>query len=106
MEVHHHPKAENKNLKEYFLEFLMMFLAVTMGFFAENIREHIVNKTKEKDVVMALYDDIKKDTANLNVIINKYMPEHATWGDSAELYITSLPIKGNEQKIAKALVNA
>jgi hypothetical protein len=40
------------------------------------------------------------------VIISKYMPEHATWGDSAELYITSLPIKGNEQKIAKALVNA
>jgi hypothetical protein len=106
MEVHHHPKAENKNFKEYFLEFLMIFLAVTMGFFAENIREHIVNKTKEKDVVMALYDDIKKDTANLNVIISKYMPEHATWGDSAELYITSLPIKGNEQKIAKALVNA
>lgn len=24
MEVHHHPKAEKKNFKEYFLEFLMI----------------------------------------------------------------------------------
>ena len=40
MEVHHHPNVEKKNFKEYFLEFLMIFLAVTMGFFAENIREH------------------------------------------------------------------
>src|ERR1700733_4696770 len=40
MEVHHHPKVEKKNFKEYFLEFIMIFLAVTMGFIAENIREH------------------------------------------------------------------
>ncbi|HUZ59922.1 MAG TPA: hypothetical protein VMU83_14190 [Hanamia sp.] len=40
MEVHHHPHVEKKNFKEYFLEFLMIFLAVTMGFFAENVREH------------------------------------------------------------------
>ncbi len=43
MEVHHHPHlphGEKKKFKEYFLEFLMIFLAVTLGFFAENIREH------------------------------------------------------------------
>ena len=40
MEVHQHPKIEQKNFKEYFLEFIMIFLAVTMGFIAENIREH------------------------------------------------------------------
>jgi hypothetical protein len=28
MEVHHHPKVEKKNFKEYFLEFIMIFLAV------------------------------------------------------------------------------
>ena len=32
MEVHHHPNVEKKNFKEYFLEFLMIFLAVTLGF--------------------------------------------------------------------------
>jgi hypothetical protein len=42
MEVHHHPDLHHKpkKWKEYFLEFLMIFLAVTMGFIAENIREH------------------------------------------------------------------
>ncbi len=40
MEVHHHPHVEKKRFKEYFLEFLMIFLAVTLGFFAENVREH------------------------------------------------------------------
>ena len=37
MEVHHHPEVphKSKSWKEYFLEFLMIFLAVTLGFFAE-----------------------------------------------------------------------
>ncbi|KAA9041153.1 histidine kinase [Ginsengibacter hankyongi] len=30
MEVHHHPHVEKKGFKEYFLEFLMIFLAVTI----------------------------------------------------------------------------
>jgi hypothetical protein len=43
MEVHHHPDLNHakKNWKGYFLEFLMIFLAVPLGFFAETIREHI-----------------------------------------------------------------
>ena len=41
MEVHHHPQVEKKNLKEYLLEGLMIFIAVTLGFFAENIRENV-----------------------------------------------------------------
>ena len=30
MEVHHHPQVEKKGFKGYFLEFLMIFLAVTI----------------------------------------------------------------------------
>jgi hypothetical protein len=51
MEVHHHPHVAKKNFKEYFLEFLMIFLAVTMGFFAENIREHFTEKAKGKEYI-------------------------------------------------------
>jgi hypothetical protein len=37
MEVHHHGHIhENKKWKEYLFEFLMIFLAVTLGFFVEN----------------------------------------------------------------------
>jgi hypothetical protein len=42
MEVHHpHLAHKEKPWKEYLLEGLMIFLAVSMGFIAENIREHI-----------------------------------------------------------------
>ena len=50
MEVHHHPHVEKKNFKEYFLEFLMIFLAVTLGFFAENIREHLLIMRRENNI--------------------------------------------------------
>jgi hypothetical protein len=36
MEVHQLPKEKRKNFKEYLLEFVMIFLAVTLGFIAEN----------------------------------------------------------------------
>jgi hypothetical protein len=34
MEVHHHPHVETKSFKEYLLEGLMIFVAVTLGFFS------------------------------------------------------------------------
>ena len=42
MEVHHHPHVptHSKPWKEYVLEGLMIFIAVTLGYGAENIREH------------------------------------------------------------------
>ena len=39
MEVHHH-SHKPKNWKEYITEFIMLFAAVTLGFLAENLREH------------------------------------------------------------------
>src|ERR1700704_1737560 len=63
MEVHHHPQVEKKNFKEYFLEFLMIFLAVTMGFFAENIRERIVDNDKEIHYIKSIVEDLNKDKA-------------------------------------------
>jgi hypothetical protein len=43
MEVHYHPDLHHKkkNFEECFLEFLMIFLAVTVGFIGENVREHL-----------------------------------------------------------------
>jgi hypothetical protein len=70
MEVHHHPHVEKKNFKEYFLEFLMIFLAVTMGFFAENIREHFENKEKEKQYIKSFYEDLSTDEIELPGLIN------------------------------------
>lgn len=56
MEVHHHhPKVEKKRFKEYFLKFLMLFLAITPGFIAENVREAIYEKNTSKELAVSLY---------------------------------------------------
>src|SRR5436309_5958114 len=70
MEVHHHPKVEKKKFKEYFLEFLMIFLAVTLGFLAENLREHITNNAKEKEYVWGFIRNVQDDTAALKHVIH------------------------------------
>ena len=38
MEVHHHPQPGKKSFKEYLLEGLMIFVAVTLGFISENYK--------------------------------------------------------------------
>ena len=67
MEVHHHPHVEKKNFKEYFLEFLMIFLAVTLGFVAENIRESLSDRSKEKEYISSIKKDLAADTSALDI---------------------------------------
>lgn len=66
MEVHHHPKVEKKNFKEYLLEFIMIFLAVTMGFIAENIREGVSEHNRGKEFAESMVKDLEADTAQLH----------------------------------------
>ncbi|MEY4432579.1 MAG: hypothetical protein RLZZ44_709 [Bacteroidota bacterium] len=60
MEVHH-PHHAPKNWKEYLSEFLMLFLAVTLGFFVENYREHVVERQREKEYLSLIVKDLKMD---------------------------------------------
>lgn len=68
MEVHHHPNLhhERKPWKEYILEYIMIFLAVTTGFFAESLREHIADNSKEHEFIVSMIEDARTDTANIN----------------------------------------
>jgi len=70
MEVHSHTHTERKKWTHYFWEFFMLFLAVTAGFFVENMREHLVEHQREKQFVRSLFNDIKADTTNVTRIIN------------------------------------
>ncbi len=65
MEVHHHPQVEKKSFKEYLLEGLMIFLAVSMGFIAENIRENLVEHETEKRTMELVVENLKEDTTAL-----------------------------------------
>ncbi len=72
MEVHKHPHhvTHKKKFGEYLLEFFMLFLAVFLGFLAENFREHQVEKERGKQYIESFYEDLKTDTARLNYLIN------------------------------------
>ena len=51
MEVHHHGHVhEKKKWKDYLFQFLMLFLAVTLGFFVENQREHYIENQRAKQM--------------------------------------------------------
>jgi hypothetical protein len=73
MEVHKHPHhiTHKKKWTEYFLEFLMIFFAVTLGFYAENIREYASDAAREKEYMRSMVEDLKQDTANCNKVISQ-----------------------------------
>ena len=88
MEVHHHPHVEKKGFKEYFLEFLMIFLAVTMGFFAESLREHIVNKGLERTYIKSFYTDLQSDQRDLPELIDAINEQQVQPGESLPVLLT------------------
>jgi hypothetical protein len=77
MEVHHHPHVHHgKKWKDYFYEFLMLFLAVTLGFFVENLREHYVESQREKEYINSFIEDLKTDTLSASNWINILEERH------------------------------
>jgi hypothetical protein len=106
MEVHHHPQVEKKNFREYFLEFIMIFLAVTMGFFAESIRESISDNHKEKEYIRSFIEDLKKDSVALTQYIHISIPYSRKWMDSQIVLLQSPSFKGLEKKIYQAFAIA
>ena len=69
MEVHHH-SHHPKKWKEYITEFVMLFLAVSLGFMAENIREHQIEKHREIAYLQNVHEDLKLDLINIDNVIN------------------------------------
>lgn len=64
MEAHHpHHVTHKKKWGEYLLEFFMLFLAVFLGFIAENIREHSVEKKRLNAYMKQMIENIKADTS-------------------------------------------
>lgn len=60
MEVHH-PHHAPKHWKSYLSEFFMLFMAVTLGFFVENYREHFIERQREKEFLGLIVKDIQMD---------------------------------------------
>lgn len=95
MEVHHHPQLEHKPKpwKEYILEYLMIFLAVMTGFFAESYREHLSERSKEHEYVVNIKKDLKADTANVNIWIPALLKRVAGFDTLITCLETQGPVK-------------
>ena len=68
MEVHHH-SHHPKKWKEYITEFLMLFLAVTLGFLAENLREVYVEKERSHELILQLQSDIRNNIKLIDSVV-------------------------------------
>jgi len=107
MEVHHHPQLDHspKPIKEYLLEGFMIFVAVMMGFIAENIREYIDNNEQVKHLTEQLVQDLKADTVQLNRI---YREEDSIYKYNDTLInLLKLPLaRADTRRIQKMVANS
>ena len=92
MEVHAHSHTERKKWTHYFWEFLMLFLAVTLGFFVENEREHYIEKKRAKEYARLLADDLSFDIAELNRA-GRVLNHIITSGDSLALLLSANDVR-------------
>ncbi|MFM7645552.1 MAG: hypothetical protein ACKO41_02450 [Sphingomonadales bacterium] len=71
MEVHHpHHVSHKKKWQEYVLEFVMLFVAVSLGFFAENVRERQIEKHREISYLRNVHEDLLLDLKNIDQVTN------------------------------------
>jgi hypothetical protein len=71
MEVHAHTHTSRKKWTHYFWDFLMLFLAVTLGFFVENQREHVVERERATQYAKALVRDLENDTIEIHDVMRE-----------------------------------
>ena len=71
MEVHHHAHTARKKWTHYFWEFLMLFLAVSLGFYAENTRESILHKKEVKTQLNSMLSDLQSDIILLGSVTDR-----------------------------------
>ncbi len=70
MEVHHpHHPTHKKKWSEYIIEFVMLFAAVTLGFLAENLREHQIMNHRVEQNKIAILKDLQTDSADIATVI-------------------------------------
>ena len=89
MEVHAHTHTARKKWTHYFWEFFMLFLAVTLGFFVENQREHYIEHKREKQYVQSFYEDLTADESDFQSNI-EYLRGQAKIADSLQMLMKNV----------------
>jgi len=73
MDVHYLPSQyrASRPIKDYFIEFILIFLAVMLGLYVNHYLESKTEKVKTKDFARTIYDDLKIDVTNLQRTIDE-----------------------------------
>ncbi|HET6723224.1 MAG TPA: hypothetical protein VFH07_10760 [Chitinophagaceae bacterium] len=71
MEVHHHSHTSRKKWAHYFWEFLMLFLAVVCGFFAEYQLEHKIERDRARQFLQSMLVDVRTNIINLDSLVTQ-----------------------------------
>ena len=70
--LNQHPaEHKEKKWKHYFFEFLLLFLAITAGFFVDNQREKYSEQQSAKVYATSMRFDLQSDTSELKQIISR-----------------------------------
>src|SRR5882762_3969572 len=69
--AHHLHKAPSHGWTHYFFEFFMLFLAVSAGYFVENIRERHVEKGRLHQYLRSMLLDVNKNISALDSTIDE-----------------------------------
>lgn len=62
-------RKKQESLRHYMFEFVILFLAITLGFFVENKRDSLAAQEQERKVMVSLIQEIAADTIRINEII-------------------------------------
>jgi hypothetical protein len=71
MEVHAHTHTQRKKWTHYLWEFIMLFLAVSLGFYAENLREGFLHKNEVRTHMQSLLSDLQADISLYDSVIDR-----------------------------------
>lgn len=85
MEVHHHSLHPRKWI-EYISEFLMLFAAVTLGFFAENLRDHQIEKRREIRYLKTIHLDLQRDIKEIDHVFAFNIQKQKDGAELTKLY--------------------
>jgi hypothetical protein len=64
----------------------MLFAAVTLGFFAENLREHQIEKHREIQYLKNIHLDLERDIKEIDKVITYNIQQQQTSADLTKLY--------------------
>jgi hypothetical protein len=108
MEVHAQDlhKAPGHGWKHYMFEFLMLFFAVSLGAYVENLRESILHKEEVKTHINSLVADLQTDISLLESGLdrNKYSVQmadsliellHSDISNTADIYVAARTVTAN-----------